>query len=213
MATIIEALEELYPLQAEHKHFDFGSRWQQFIDRSISRIRIESDNMAQVQRDTIQEWNNGSTTNGPIPHSMNTRVLTALAHSFTHRNNPSGNRNSNIAFQRDLDERLEADGEYQANPSLHRLCYLVSELIHHWEKLEMQSRRMSGSKSDKGKISNISLSRIADFGHIQISMNEASGTVVWLTVDFDVDRRTKKRSNSLDGTILPRKAPDAAVPE
>ena len=76
--------------------------------------------MAQMQRDTIQEWNNVSTTIGPIHHSMNTRVLTALTHSFTHRDNSNGNRNSNIAFQRDLDERLEADGEYQANPSLHR---------------------------------------------------------------------------------------------
>jgi len=149
VATIIEALEELYPLQAEHKHLDMGSRWQQVIDRSIKRIRIESDNMAQVQRDTIQEWNNGSTTIGPIPQSMNTRVLTALAHSFTHRDNPNGNRNSNIAFQRDLDERLEADEEYRSNPSLHRLCYLVSDLIHHWEKLEMQSRRMSGSTSSQ----------------------------------------------------------------
>ena len=27
VTTIIEALEELYPLQAEHKHLDFGSRW------------------------------------------------------------------------------------------------------------------------------------------------------------------------------------------
>ena len=26
VATIIEALEELYPLQAEHKHLDLGSR-------------------------------------------------------------------------------------------------------------------------------------------------------------------------------------------
>ena len=33
VATIIEALEELYPLQAEHKHLDFGSRWQQVVDR------------------------------------------------------------------------------------------------------------------------------------------------------------------------------------
>jgi len=48
VATIIEALEELYPLQAEHKHLDFGSRWQQVIDRSINRIRVESNNMAQV---------------------------------------------------------------------------------------------------------------------------------------------------------------------
>ena len=88
--TIIEALEELYPPQAEHKHLDFGSRWQQVIDRSVSKIRIQSDNMAQVQRNTIQEWNNGSTTIGPIPHSMNTRVLTALARSFTHRDNNHG---------------------------------------------------------------------------------------------------------------------------
>jgi hypothetical protein len=69
VATIIEALEELYPLQAEQRHLDLGSRWQQVIDRSSSRIRIQSDNMAQVQRDTIQEWNSGSTTIGPIRHT------------------------------------------------------------------------------------------------------------------------------------------------
>ena len=48
---------------------------------------------------------------------MNNRVLGALAQSFTHRDNPHGNKNSNIAFQRDLDERVEADSEYQADPS------------------------------------------------------------------------------------------------
>ena len=30
-----------------------------------------------------------------------------------------------------------------------RLCYLVIELIHRWQKLEMQSRRMSGSTSSQ----------------------------------------------------------------
>ncbi len=78
VATIIEALEELYPLQTEHHHLGMGSRWQQVIDRSNSRIRIQSDNMAQVQRDTFQEWNSGATTIGPIPHSMNQRVLKSL---------------------------------------------------------------------------------------------------------------------------------------
>ena len=34
-------------------------------------------------------------------------------------------------------------------PSLPRICYLVTELIHRWEKLEMQSRRMSGSTSSQ----------------------------------------------------------------
>ena len=53
--TIIEALEELYPLQAEHKHFDFGTRWQQVVDRSVSRVRVQSDRMEQVRSDTIYE--------------------------------------------------------------------------------------------------------------------------------------------------------------
>jgi hypothetical protein len=46
--TIIEVLEELYPLQAEHKHLDFGTRWQQVVDRSVSRVRVQSDRMEQV---------------------------------------------------------------------------------------------------------------------------------------------------------------------
>jgi hypothetical protein len=37
--------------------------------------------------------------------------------------------------------------------------------------------------------------KIADFGHIQISTNEASGMVVLRTVHFDVGRRTRKRSS------------------
>ena len=40
VAIIVEALEELYPLQAEHKHLDFGSRWQQVVDKSVSRVRV-----------------------------------------------------------------------------------------------------------------------------------------------------------------------------
>ena len=44
VATVIEALEELYPLQAEHKHLDLGSRWQ---------VCLEQDNMEQVRLDAI----------------------------------------------------------------------------------------------------------------------------------------------------------------
>jgi len=141
VAAIVEAFEELYPLQAEHRHLDFESRWQQVIDRSISRVRIQSDDMDQVRRDTIVEWNGGSTSIGPIPRNMNIRVLKSLSQSFTHRDNPFGNRNHNIAFQRDLDDFLETDGEYRDGPTLLRLCYLGAELIYRWEKLESQSRR------------------------------------------------------------------------
>jgi hypothetical protein len=78
VATIIEALEELYPLQAEHKHLDLGSRWQQVIDNSNRRVRIQSDNMEQVHRDTIHEWSGGASTIGPIPRNLNKRVPESL---------------------------------------------------------------------------------------------------------------------------------------
>ena len=147
VATIVEALEELYPLQAEHKHLDFGSRWQQVVDRSVSRVRVQSDRMEQVRSDTIYEWSSGISTIGPIPRNLQTRTLTRLAQSFTHRDNPYGNSNPIIAFQRDLDEALEADDEYRTNPSLPRLCHLLAEVAYKWEKIESQSRRMSGSTS------------------------------------------------------------------
>jgi hypothetical protein len=67
VVTIIEALEELYPLQAENKHLDFGSRWQQEVDKPISRVRVQSDRMEQVRSDTIYEWSSGASTIGPIP--------------------------------------------------------------------------------------------------------------------------------------------------
>jgi len=70
VATIIEVLEELYPLQAEHKHLDFGTRWQQVVDRSVSRVRVQSERMEQVRSDTIYEWSSGMSTIGPIPRNL-----------------------------------------------------------------------------------------------------------------------------------------------
>ncbi len=57
VATIIQALEVLYPLQQEHRQFDRGSRWLQVVADSRARVRIQADNMDQVRRDTINEWN------------------------------------------------------------------------------------------------------------------------------------------------------------
>jgi len=57
---------------------------------------------------------------------------------FTNRDKSYGNVNPNIPFQY---------GEYQESPSLPRLCYLVAELIHRWQKLAMQCLRMRGSTS------------------------------------------------------------------
>ena len=51
ITTIIQALEELYPLQQEHRQLDRGSRWLQVVADSRSRVRILADNMDQVRRD------------------------------------------------------------------------------------------------------------------------------------------------------------------
>jgi hypothetical protein len=121
VATIIEALEE-------HKHLDLGSRWQQVVDNSISRVRVQSDRMEQVRSDTIYEWRSGTSTTSRTPRNL---------------------QPPNIAFQRDLDEALEADDEHRTNPSLPRLCQLLAELVYKWEKINSQSRRMSGSTSSQ----------------------------------------------------------------
>jgi hypothetical protein len=55
VAIILEALEELYLLQIEHKHLEFGSRCQQVIDKFINKVPIQSDNMEKVRRDTFHD--------------------------------------------------------------------------------------------------------------------------------------------------------------
>jgi hypothetical protein len=99
--------------------------------------------MEQVRSDTIYEWSSGISTLGPIPRNLQPCILKSLAQSFTHRDNPYGNSNPNIAFQRDLDEAMEVDDEYRTNPSLPRLCHLLAELAYKWEKIESQSRSIA----------------------------------------------------------------------
>jgi hypothetical protein len=123
--------------------------------------------MEQVRNDTIYEWSGGASTIGPIPRNLNTRILKTLAQSFTYRDNPYENSNPNIAFQRDLNELLEADEEYRTSPSLSRLCQLLTDLAYSWEKLAIQSRRMSVSTStlssaDKKKASSSDRGRDQD---------------------------------------------------
>jgi hypothetical protein len=71
-------------------------------------------------------------------------------------------------------------------------------------KVEIRSR-IRQQITVKDAIAIIIGARIADLGHIQISTNEASGTVVLLTVHFDVGRRTRERSSSLGerGLMVP----------
>ena len=135
---------KLYPLQQEHRHLDRGSRWLQVVADSRSRVRILADNMDQVRRDTINEWNSADTNFGPIPYLQSREVLKDLARCFTNRSNPWHNDRPNVNFQRDLNMMIEADREYLDNPILPRLCAMLAELIFRWERLKHESSRMRG---------------------------------------------------------------------
>ena len=116
-SSFIQALEELYPLQQEHRHLDRCSRWLQVVADSRSRVRIQADNMDQVRRDTINEWNSADANVRPIPYLQAREVLKDLARCFTNRSNPWHNDKLNVNFQRDLNLTIEADREYLDNPS------------------------------------------------------------------------------------------------
>jgi len=106
---------------------DLGSRWQQVIDNSNRRVRIQSDNMEQVRRDTIHEWSGGALTIDPIPRNLN--KLVPVVHSSRQ---PKWEFKSQHSLSAGLFELIEADGEFSDSPSLSRLCSLVAELMHRW---------------------------------------------------------------------------------
>ena len=121
VATIIQALEELYPLRQEHRHLDRGSRWLQVVDDSRARARIQAENMDQVRRDKINEWNSADANVGPIPYLQVHEVLKDLARCFTNKSNQWHNDKPNVHFQRDLNLMIEADREYLDNVSTYVL--------------------------------------------------------------------------------------------
>jgi hypothetical protein len=135
VATIIEALEELYPLRAEHRHLSVGHRWESVVTESRTTVEIQSSNMEQVRQSTLVKWNRGLVNIGPVPENRRYKIVKSLSGCFTHRDNPHRSKTPNEHFQRELDELLEGDTEYSAFPTLPKLCDIVARLIHKWEKL------------------------------------------------------------------------------
>ena len=74
----------------------------------------------------------------------NDEILKELARCFTNKDNPAGSSTSNVQFQRDLNTIIKADRDYYANPTLERLCAMVTGLMYTWERLTAESHRMSG---------------------------------------------------------------------
>ena len=144
VATIIKALEEIYPTRPEDRHLADSTKWQQVVVEARKKARILTNDMDQSRRNTINEWSNAEDTLGPIPYLHNDEILKELARCFTNKDNPAGSSTSNVQFQRDLNTIIKADSDYYANPTLERLCAMVTGLMHRWERLTAESQRMSG---------------------------------------------------------------------
>ena len=90
------------------------------------KARIQTNDMEQTRKDTINEWSNAEDTLGPIPYLYNQDILKELARCFTSNDNPAGSTKSNVQFQQDLTTMIRADSEYYARPTLEGLCAMVA---------------------------------------------------------------------------------------
>jgi hypothetical protein len=68
VGTIIEALEECYPLLPEQKALAV-------VKRSRELAEIQPDNMEWVQQDVLFVWNKARVNIGPIPRDQNRKIL------------------------------------------------------------------------------------------------------------------------------------------
>ncbi len=144
VATILKALEELYPMRPEDRHLAHSSKWHQIVIDARKKARIRPNDMDQSRRDTIHEWSTAEDSIGPIPDLNNDEILKDLSRCFTSKDNPAGTSTSNVQFQRDLSTIIRADNEYHSNPTLGRLCEMIAGIMHTWERLTAETNRMGG---------------------------------------------------------------------
>ena len=143
-ATIIQALEEFYPVRPEDRHLATSSRWQQVVIESRKKARIQTQDMEAARRDTINEWSSAEERIGPIPYLNNCEILKDLSRCFTSKDNPAGTSRSNVQFQRDLNTMIQGDREYYTSPTLSRLSEMVARIMYQWEAMTAEVNRMSG---------------------------------------------------------------------
>ena len=143
-ATIIQALEEFYPVRPEDRHLATSSRWQQVVVESRKKARIQTQDMEAARRDTINEWSSAEERIGPIPYLNNYEILKDLSRCFTSKDNPAGTSKSNVQFQRDLTTMIQGDREYYTSPTLSRLCEMVARIMYQWEAMTAEVNRMGG---------------------------------------------------------------------
>ena len=65
VATILKALEELYPMRPEDRHLAHSSKWHQVVIEARKKVRILPNDMDQSRRDTIHEWSTAEDNSRP----------------------------------------------------------------------------------------------------------------------------------------------------
>ncbi len=131
VATILKALEVLYPMRPEDRYLAHSSKWHQVVIETRQKARIRSNDLDQSRRDTIHEWSTAEDSIGPIPDLNNDEILKDLSRCFTSKDNPAGTSTSNVQFQCDLSTIIRADNEYHSNPTLGRLCEMIAGIMTH----------------------------------------------------------------------------------
>ena len=144
VATILDALDELFPVQAEHRHPTLGYRWEAVVTEARSNVVIPQGDMEQVRQDTLIKWNRAMINLGPVPDNIRLKITKGLAGCFTHRDNPHGNSARHMHFQRELHEMIEGE-ELWKNPTVERLCGIVAKLILQWEQTQQRFLAQSGT--------------------------------------------------------------------
>ena len=102
------------------------------MTESRSNVEIPQDDMEQVRQNTLIKWNRAMITLGSVPDNSRLKITKGLVVCFTHRDNPHGSTARHVQFQRELDEMIQEEG-YFSNPTVERLCEIVTRLILQWE--------------------------------------------------------------------------------
>ena len=112
VATILDALDELFLLQAEHRYLTVGYRWEAVVTESRSSVKIPQGDMDQVRQNTLIKWNRAQINLGPVPDNIRIKIAKGLVGCFTHRDNPRRSNARHMQFQRELDEMIQEENYY-----------------------------------------------------------------------------------------------------
>jgi len=118
VSIFIEALEEAFPLNERDRHLGIGHRWLEVVCRLQTKIQVLNHDVAALRSTLIAELNNAVHTIGDIPTETLYEILKMLRRCFTCNENPHRNTQSNREFPKRLDENIDKDKVYKADPSL-----------------------------------------------------------------------------------------------